>query len=131
MQELNDRLSSAHGMILVAIDGTNSDFGWNNSDNLMKRPQYFFVVAKAAPSNDTNNVFIAQKESEAVASQIVARMMQDGSSYHPDSALQFLDPASMTFRGIGPIGDNFYGVIFGFNFNRPVNYMINKNMWEG
>jgi hypothetical protein len=92
LQELNARLSGARGMILVAIDGCNSDFGWENSDSLMERPQYFFVVAKATPGNDTAQIFTSQSECKAVALQIIARMMQDGNSYKPQSPLQFLEP---------------------------------------
>lgn len=128
LEELNDRLSSAEGIILIAIDGNNSDFGYNNSDNLMELPQYFFIVAKSAPSNDTDNIFTAQAECKSIGMQIIARMMQEGRNYN--APLQFLDPNKITIRGIGPIGDNFYGIIIGFNFNWGVNYTIDKTMWE-
>ena len=43
--------------------------------------------------------------------------------------LQFLEVDSMTMRGVGPMSENFYGVMLGFNLRRPVQYFINESMW--
>ena len=128
LQELNERLSSANGMILIAIDGCNSDVSWNDSDSLMELPQYFFVIAKETAGNDIAKIFESQSECKAVALQIIARMKKDGRDFN--LSLQYLEEKSITVRGIGPIGDNFYGVIFGFNMNYGINYQLDKSMWE-
>ncbi|MDR1455529.1 MAG: hypothetical protein LBJ01_07760 [Tannerella sp.] len=128
LSELNARLSSASGMILVAIDGNNSDFGWKNSDSLMERPQYFFMVAKQTVSGDTDTVFTAQQECAAIVRQIIARMVRDHQRY--DSGMTYLDESSFTARGVGPIGENFYGVILGFNMDVGLDCRIDQTCWN-
>jgi hypothetical protein len=129
MQELNARLSGARGMILVAIDGSNSDLGWKDSDSLMERPQYFFVISKQTPGNDVSKIFESQSECKAVALQIIAYMKKEGNSHNPQSPLQFLEEGSITIRGYGPLNENFYGVVLGFNFNYGIDYRIDKSFW--
>ena len=59
--------------------------------------------------------------------QIVCRIMLDWNEER--NGLQFLELNSMTFRGIGPMGDNFYGVMLGFNLRKPIPFSIDKSMW--
>ncbi|MDR0799794.1 MAG: hypothetical protein LBN18_08550 [Dysgonamonadaceae bacterium] len=129
LQDLIAHLSSVHGMILVAIDGHNSDFKWANSDSLMERSQYFFLVLQQTVSGDTDTVFAAQQECTGVARQIIARIMND--AHDPKvKPLHFIDAGSFTLRGVGPVGDNFYGSILGFNRVVGMNYQINTAMWH-
>jgi len=88
LQELNARLSGARGMILVAIDDCNSDFGWKNSDSLMERPQYFFVVAKATPGNDKSSQEAAAEAIENnIRKKIVERQIVNPLYYEKMSAI--------------------------------------------
>jgi hypothetical protein len=129
LEDLNARISSASSMMLVAIDGHNSDFRYRNSDSLMQRPQYFFLVLRQTVSGDVDTIFAAQSECEAVAKQIIARIVNDA-SHSGINPLQFVDPASFAIRGIGPVGDNFYGVILGFNVDVGMNCEIINDMWN-
>jgi hypothetical protein len=129
LEDLTARLSSASGMLLIAIDGHNADFGWKNADNLMERPQYFFLVLRQTTSGDPDTVFAAQSECAAVARQIIARMLNDA-RLPQTNPMQFVDPGSFTLRGIGPIADNFFGVILGFNREVGMNYQIESSMWN-
>lgn len=128
LTDLNARLSSASGMILVAIDGSNSDFSWKNSDSLMERPQYFFIVARQTTSGDTDTLFAAQVECSAVVRQIISRMVFDHQRY--EHGMTYLDESSFTARGIGPIGENFYGIILGFNLDVGLDCRIDKTLWN-
>jgi hypothetical protein len=115
-------------MILVAIDGSNSDFSWKNSDSLMERPQYFFIVARQTTSGDTDTLFAAQVECSAVVRQIISRMVFDHQRY--EHGMTYLDESSFTARGIGPIGENFYGIILGFNLDVGLDCRIDKTLWN-
>jgi hypothetical protein len=131
VEELTDlvaRLSSASGMILVAIDGNNSDFSWKDSDSLMERPQYFFIVAQQTESGDTDSIFAAQQACKVVVRQIISRMVVDHQRYA--HGMTFLDESSLTVRGIGPLGENFYGVILGFNLDVGLDCRIDNSFWN-
>lgn len=126
-QELYDRISSAHGMIMVAIDGIDEDYSWPGSDSLMVKPGYSIVVAKQTQGNDTNTIFQAQRESHLVMRECMAKMLQDAAVYK--NGCEFIDAGSFFVEGIGPLGDLFYGVILSFTLDHGVEYKLNPEMW--
>jgi len=128
LKELNEMMSQAHGMIMIAIDGKNSEFGFNLADNLIEKSGFSLVIAKQTTSSDTDTIFQAQKDSYNVMMNIVARYMRD--YQHSNYGCDFLDPESFAFEGFGPIGDLFYGVILDFYLETGVNYKINPEMWK-
>ncbi|MFA7136611.1 MAG: hypothetical protein WC125_12230, partial [Bacteroidales bacterium] len=46
LKELTEKLTRAHGMIMIAIDEKTSDFSFNQYDSMMERPSYSIVIAK-------------------------------------------------------------------------------------
>lgn len=128
LKELEDRISQAHDVILIAIDGTDSDFDWKNSDSLIEQPSYLFAVVQETDSSDTDSVFKALTHCKVIGHQIMSKMLQDRSKYK--SGLDYLEPSSYRMKGFGPIGDNFYGVLLSFLFEKGIEYKINKEMWE-
>lgn len=64
-----------------------------------------------------------QKNAKFVAKQIRNCILQDPDiSEHIDDTIQF--------NGIGPIGDNFYGVVLTFSLAQPETYFIDQTYWE-
>lgn len=123
---VEDSLSSVTGTFLVAIDGSNSDLSYQ-PDNMTERPQYFFVILRNTESSGAHTISAAQSHSLRIARQVIARMMQDYTLCR--SGLQSLDPDSFVIRGVGPIGDNFYGVLIGFNLLRSFPYTLDPRYW--
>ena len=122
------RMSSVSCTVLVALDGKNADFGYNDAERLSKRPQYFFMILTPASLEDSAAILTAQASCEAIALQIQARMMLDSRKYQ--NGLTGLLPETFTIRGIGPLYDNLFGVIMGFNVEFGIDYSINPEMWE-
>ena len=129
-EDLVDSMSSAHGTILIALNGAVSDFLWVDSDSLMERPQYSFCVLKNTVSDDTDTIFLAQSECKEIAMQIIARMLRDSDSYK-NNGLNLINKNSFKIEGIGPVGDNFYGVELSFSFDQGTDFRIDTTMWEG
>lgn len=127
LRELEDNLSSAHGMIMLAVDGKDSGFQFRNSDSLMERPAYSLVIAKQTSSSDSDTVFKAQQECKAVMMQVISRMLNDARDYKHRCDL--IDPDSFRIEGFGPIGDLFYGVMLWFALDEGVNFEIKPDMW--
>lgn len=126
--DLAERSSSISGMVLVAIDGLNSDYSYNNGGGFQEIPQYFIIVMKHIPSGDIVSFHTAKRECKAVGTEIIKKLLMD---YHEgENGLEFLEPSTITCRGVGPIGDNFHGVLIGFNLIEPDGFMLNREMWQ-
>ena len=123
---LAERMTKVNGMVLIAIDGSNSDLMWQ-PDNMSEKPQYFFVIAAPTESLRSSTIHQAQKNCKAVAQQIISRMLWDKA--WTGNCLESLDNESFVIRGVGPIGDNLYGVLVGFNLLSSFNYEINPDDW--
>jgi len=124
---LMQRLSSVTGTVMIGLDGKNSDFGYNDAESLRKKPQYFFMILTTARADDSAAILAGQEMCEGIALQIQARMMLDSRNY--DNGLTGFIPESVTIRGIGPMGDNLFGVIMGFNEEHGVDYQIKDEYW--
>lgn len=127
ISDLEERISSIRDYVLVAIDGHNSDFSWINSDNLVNIPQYFIAILKQSESGNIDALHASKAECQELLMQVVCRMMLDWNEER--NGLQFLEVDSMTMRGVGPMSENFYGVMLGFNLRKPVQFFIDKSMW--
>lgn len=127
LEDLALLTSSISGMLLVAIDGLNSDFGLNGADGLTDTPQYFIVILKDCPQGDLDLYHSTKQSCKTVAEECLKRMLID--RYNEVNGLEHLDTESITCRGVGPIGDNFYGVLLGFTLTNPRNYQLNPDMW--
>lgn len=127
MIELNEMITKARGMIMIAIDGATSEFSLNNTDSLMERPGYSLVIAKQTKSTDTNTIFEAQKECKEVMTEVIGRLLQDFNNYK--DSCDKIDTSSFQLSGFGPIGDLFYGVILDFYLDEGVSFKLNPSMW--
>jgi len=123
--EMIEGMSSSRGMIMVSIDGTNSDFDWQ-CDNLTEKPQYFFLVLESGDSTQ-DDILARRMHCKRIAMQIIAKMMADYAS--GDSTMQQLLPDTLIMRGIGPVVDNYHGVLIGFNISLSTNYAIDETAW--
>ena len=93
----------------------------------MNIPQYFIAVLKQSETGNIDAVHRSKAECKEILMQIVCMMMVHREE--EKNGLQFLDVDSMTMRGVGPMSENFYGVMLGFNLRSPVAYFINESMW--
>ncbi len=126
--DLEDRISSLDGYVLVAIDGHNSDLSWNNGDSLINMPQFFIAIVHPSETGNADSIHHTQRNCRELVFEIVARMTQD--CIQETRGLEYLDLNSMTIRGVGPMGDHFYGVMLGFNLKSPIGYLTRPEMWR-
>jgi len=128
LPSLNERISSASGTILIAVDTGESAFDWQNSDSLMEMPYYAFAIVQQTTSGDVQSIISAQQNCKQIAKEIMAKMLQD--SHARKEGLEYLERKSFHIKSFGPVGGNFYGVMLFFFFNRGVNYTLNPEMWK-
>lgn len=129
LYDLTSRLSNAKGCVMVAIDGCNSDFEMNRGDGLFEIPQYFFLFLQPAKTDSPQDILAKQMGCKRICRQVQARMLQDMSGPTGNGPLKCLVPNSMTIRGVGPVGDNLYGAILGFNLKLNVEWELDDEYW--
>jgi len=128
LASISARLSSIAYPILVAIDGRDSTFGYNDAESLIKKPQYFIMILQPAPSDDTAAILAAQKVCEANCLQIQARLISEAWKYK--NGLTGLELGSFTLSSIGPLGENLYGEIMGFSLAHGIDHKIDPDFWN-
>lgn len=125
---ISQKLSSINYPVLVAVNGYDADYEDNSADALQEQSQYFFMILQPAQSDDADDILAKQGECKVCALQVQARMMLDSRAYVP--GLIDLLPNTFSIRSIGPIGDNLYGVIMGFNVRQNIQFFIKPEMWK-
>ena len=123
LYDFEDRLSSVSGTILIAIDSNESDTTDYRADSLIDRAAYSFVVARNTNSDRTSTIQEAVRKCKLLAKQIRNRL------FLTSSLLGIIDHDTQ-ITGIGPIADNFYGVILTFYLNVPESNFIDPKFWK-
>lgn len=129
LYDLSARLSSAQGVIMVAIDGCNSDFEMNRGDALYEIPQYFFLFLQTVKTDAPADILAKQRGCKEICRQVQAYMLHEMSHPIRTGPLKCLTPNSFTVRGVGPVGGNFYGAMLGFNLKLNVGYEMDPAYW--
>jgi len=125
--DLSERISRIKGFVLIAIDGFNSDFGWADSDNLMNIPQYYLAIVRQTEAGNIDAIHDSKNLCRTELMQVIGKMMAHYEMGY--KGMEFLDIASMSIRGVGPLAERFYGVMLGFNMNNPTAFGIDESKW--
>ena len=126
LYEIDELISGLSGFILIAIDGKESEIKENRADALNRTTHYGFIVAGPTLSTDQPSISRTSDDCEAVIHQIIARLRLDLPDFSPDE----LSDDVFSVNGIGPIADNYYGVMLSFAVVTPFRPVINPDFWE-
>lgn len=127
LYSISQKLSEISYPVLVAVNGYDADYSDNDADALFEKAQYFFMILQPAIADNPEDILSRQEECKENALQIQAKLIKDSRAYK--SGLTGLLTDTFTIRSIGPIGDNLYGVIIGFNVQENIEYFIKEDMW--
>lgn len=128
LYSISQKLSEINYPVLVAVNGFDADYSDNDADALFERAQYFFMLLQPAITDNPEDILAKQEQCKENALQIQAKMMQDSRKYK--NGLTVLITDTFTIRSIGPVGDNLYGVIMGFNIQENLEFFIKPEMWQ-
>lgn len=123
LYNFDDKLSSVTGTILIAVDGHESDSTDNGYDSLNDRRTYSYIVARNTVNDRPTTINQAAEQCRILAKQIRNRL------FNEESLKKIID-LNTQITGIGPIGDNFYGVILTFSLTEPEEFYIDASYWE-
>lgn len=120
---LTDKLSSVTGIILIAVDGYESDSRDNGSDGLNDTLQYAFIVARNTVADRPQTITAAFAECRTLCKQIRNHLLNDAN-------LATIIDRNTQINGIGPIGDNFYGCMLSLSIQQCEDFFIDPTFWN-
>lgn len=123
LYNLDDKLSNVTGMILIAVNGYESESRDNGGDGLNDALQYSFIVARNTISDRPQTITSAFEECRPVCKQIRNVLFQD-------PQLSYAIDRNTQINGIGPIGDNFYGCMITFTIHEAEDFFIDATFWN-
>lgn len=123
LYQFDEKLSSVTGTILIAVDGLESNSDDNGADSLNDHHSYSFIIARNTDSDRSATITAAAKDCSVLAKQIRNLL------FHAPNLADTIERKT-EITGIGPIGDNFYGVILTFTLRTPEDFFIDQTFWN-
>lgn len=123
LYNLNDKLSSVTGTIFIAVDGYESTSEGNSADSLTDDLTYAFIIAANTITDRPETINQTAAECRVIAKQIRNKLFHD-------PKLKGYISRNTSINGIGPIGDNFYGVALFFTLQEPEDFIIDQSYWS-
>jgi hypothetical protein len=122
-------LSVANLPCLIAEDGCDERLSDNSSDSIRSLPFYtFYILYQASPGNDTE-IMEARSNARATANKVLSRMLRDANVPNFDLGIDIMDFSSVRMQGVGPLGDNGYGVMVTFTLQQEADIDYDTNDW--
>ena len=128
LYSISQKLSEINYPVLVAVDGSDTDYNCADDDTVNAGSQYYFMLLIPAKDDDPDDIIAKQKTAKKNAIQIQARMRRECIRYK--NGLTCLVTDSFTIRGVGPVGNNLFGVIMGFELDESTNFTNDNTYWQ-
>ena len=135
MEELIQNITGLSGYALVVEDMRMGRFIDNDSENLLDNQSNVFMLLKQADIVDAESRQKAISDCETECMKIIAKMFSDWRDDNRPktikTGLKNLDRNSFYYQTVGPVADNFYGVMYTFNIAPPLASKIvyDENDW--
>lgn len=110
--ELDDRLSSVTGPILIAIDSGESSTDPQGGENLPLRSKYHFIIATNTEDGRHETIERAIADTRPQCWEVMCVLWKR----YPTASRK------VNFYSAGPIGDNYYGTLVEFTFDEWPSY---------
>lgn len=108
----------------------------NGSMSYMDNQSYSFLILKHCEQFNAESREQVKKDCEAIMKKIISKFKKDKAYdlQHPGetrTGMRDFDLASVFYQTIGPIGDNYYGILVQFSMLKPANadLVYNDNDW--
>lgn len=118
LSTLHTNTKHLHILAVVQPDGVLQDP--NRSDNYTDTPYHRFYIVGKVGFNDHDAKEELITRCKATGFKIFGKMLKDRT--FRKNGLEGLDFGRIPYMGIGPIGDNYFGVEFSFNTNNTAEF---------
>jgi len=134
LEELLSNINNASFPALCVVDNPEGRLVDQSSNNVVDRQFYYFFLLKPADSLDADSRQTAIDDCRTIARQILARMFRDYLKENREltetTGLRYLQRDSITYKAIGPLGDNCHGMWVSFAVINRTGISFDKNMWS-
>jgi hypothetical protein len=136
MEELIQNLTGISGYNMVVEDMRLGKFIDNASNNILDNQSNVFMLLKQVDNVDAASREQVIKDCRTECMKIWAKMKHDRlndqkGNVQPKTGLRNLDLNSVYYQTVGPLGDNFHGMMYSFNIAPPLaaELVYNENDW--
>jgi hypothetical protein len=136
LEEFLQNLTFMDGYVLIAEDGSDhtGNIFSSNTDNWLDTQSYVFFVAKHVDVEDADSKESVLNGCKAVGYKVLSKIVKD---YYDENAGTKTRTAIYTWDNrvnhqvVGPIGDNFFGIMYQLTFlpNIASKIVYNANDW--
>lgn len=136
LDELLQGLNQAQFPALCVIDAPEGRFTDRDSSNLLDVQYYYFFVLQKADIDDAASRQLAISESRVIVRQLFGKMFRDrhneqiNPSLLPTYGLANLNRDSISYRAVGPIADNCYGLWASFTVTNSAGITYVDTDWN-
>lgn len=122
LTELRTAVGRATGPILIAIDGHESTLHRPTPEQLFRRREYAFILAAPVRRQESHTLFETTERMHQLAAEVINQIRRP--LRHTNPQLEFQT------NGIGPIADNFYGILVTFALQEPAIDQLTPDLWD-
>lgn len=127
-EELLSKNSNINATILALEDINDGRYVHRHGENVVLQPQYSLYILKRIPANDHSARKQALTDVEQIWQDILGRMLHHSRNYEFGLYEMYAD---ISFYGVGPIGNNYYGTRYTLSFSTPAKITpYNPNDWN-
>jgi len=133
VEELLQNSTKTSGLQLIIQDDREGRIIDNRAELLIDDKYRVFYVVKNVQSLTMEEREEALDDCETVVKKILSKMFYDmlrADNQGADKDLLFFDRNSVRYQTIGPIGDNYHGIIVMFTVPNTFSYAYNADDWE-
>lgn len=134
MEEVLQNLSTAQFPAICVIDNTEGRMIDDNKGHVIDRQYYYFFVLNNSKSEDAISRHETITGCLDIGKQILAKILADYRAenrvFGNDTGLMRLQTDSISYKAIGPLGDNCHGVWFSFSVINESGVKYDATAWK-
>lgn len=133
--ELEKSLSVACYPALVLIDRKDGRLTDRDSNNLLNKQLYSFMILKPASEQDPAAIETAVNDCQAIFKKIMSKMTRDKMAdsrvdiNNELTGLRNLERGDIAYQQVGPLLDNLYGLYVTFSIMDPLKAVYSEGDW--
>jgi hypothetical protein len=133
LEEVLAKMTHGRFPAIVVEDSLEGRLVDQNSDNIQDREYYVFYIFDRVEFLNHDEREITKRKLRTIARKVKSKMLKDhlsDSNLQTSHGLINLEAGSITYRNVGPVGDNLIGLAVSFTILENPNLKYNPDDWD-
>jgi hypothetical protein len=133
LEEVLAKMTHGRFPAIVVEDSLEGRLVDQNSDNIQDREYYVFYIFDRVEFLNHDEREITKRKLRTIARKVKSKMLKDhlsDSNLQTSHGLINLEAGSITYRNVGPVGDNLIGLAVSFTILENPNIKYNPDDWD-